>query len=83
LRAREGRRGRTQRLAVVVRAGTYVATGHAKGRAQRMRDILARGFVPMFFLEREVTPGKRLNVEQVRVQAPGLLVSAMVRELAR
>jgi hypothetical protein len=48
-----------------------------------MRDILARGFVPMFFLEREVTPGKRLNVEKVRAQAPGLLVSAMVRELAR
>jgi hypothetical protein len=83
LRAREGRRGRTQRLAVVVRAGTYVATGHGKGRAQRMRDILARGFVPMFFLEREVTPGKRLNVEKVRAQAPGLLVSAMVRFLAR
>jgi hypothetical protein len=82
LRTREGQRGRRRKsLAVVVRAGTYIATGHVKGRQQRMREILARGFVPMFFLTRSVNPGKRLDIDAVRNALPRQLVSATAQEL--
>jgi hypothetical protein len=81
LRTRQGTSGKRGRLRVIVRAGTEVLTGRVKGRQAKVRDVLARGFVPMFFLVRSVTIGKRFDLDRVRQQAPGLLVAAMVQEL--
>jgi hypothetical protein len=70
------------RLRLFVGTATEIGTARGKGAAQRRREILAKGFVPMFFLARQVSLRKRLNVDQVRAQAPGWFAAAAVRELA-
>jgi hypothetical protein len=52
--------------------------GPAGGRA---REALARGFVPMFVLVRQVVPRKRLDVDGVRDQAVPLLLANVLAEL--
>lgn len=66
-----------------VGSGTEVLTGHRKGQAQRRQEILAQGFVPMFFLMRQVSLRKRLNIEQVRAMAQRWFAANAVRELGR
>lgn len=70
------------RLRLYVNESTEIGTGRARGAAQRRRDILAKGFVPMFFLMRGVTLRKRLSIDQVRAQAPRWFAAAAVRELS-
>ncbi len=69
------------RLRLFVGTSTEVATGSRKGLAQRRREILKQGFVPMFFLSPATTLRKRLNTDQVRAQAPRLFAANAVREL--
>lgn len=71
------------RLRLFVGTSTEVATGKVKGLQQKRRDILAKGFVPMFFLMRQVSLRKRLNTDQVRARAPGWFARNAVAELAR
>ncbi len=71
------------RLRLFVGNGTEVLTGHRKGQAQRRQEIVAQGFVPMFFLMRQVNLRKRLNIEQVRAMAPRWFAANAVRELGR
>lgn len=71
------------RLRLFVGTATEVATGNRKGLQQRRREILAQGFVPMFFLARQVSLRKRLTVEQVRARAPGWFAANAVAELGR
>jgi hypothetical protein len=74
---------RTRRgIKLFVSRGVEVATGRVKGLQQKRREILKRGFVPMFFLLRTVSLRKRLSIDQVRAQAPRWFAAAAVRELA-
>lgn len=76
------RRGRN-RIRLFVGAATEVLTGHRKGRQQAARDLLAQGFVPMFFLVRQVIPRKLLDVGAVRDRAESMLFANVMLELAR
>jgi hypothetical protein len=71
------------RLRLFVGAATEVATGSRKGAAARRREILAQGFVPMFFLMRQVSLRKRLSIDQVRARAPGRFARNAIAELSR
>ena len=64
-----------------VGSGVQVVTGHRKGQQARLREVLAQGFVPMYFLMRRVSLRKRLDIAAVRAQAGGFLAAAVVREL--
>ncbi len=81
LRTETTKRGRIQLF-----AGRYarVLTGNRKGAEAMRRQFAAeRRFVPMFFLMRQVSLRKRLNVAQVEARAPGRFASAAQSELAR
>ncbi len=81
LRTEKTKRGR---LKVFAGRYTQVLTGNKKGaEAARVAYASERSFVPMFFLMRQVTLRKRLNVGQVRAKAPGLYAANAVRELGR
>jgi hypothetical protein len=54
-----------------------------KGRQARAREVLKQGFVPMFFLVKEVIPGKRLDIAATRRRSVDLAVAAMIAELRR
>jgi hypothetical protein len=86
LRIAEGRglsrRGRN-RIRLYVGSSTEVLTGRHRGRNQRAGELLQQGFLPMFFLVRQVTPGKRLDIAAVRLRARDLLAHALAAELAR
>lgn len=72
-----------RRISLFVGRGVEVVTGRRKGLQQRRREILAQGFVPMFFLMRQVSLRKRLNTDQVRAMAPRWFAAAATAELAR
>lgn len=74
------RRGRN-RIRLFVGNATEVLTGHRKGQQEVAREVLARGFVPMFVLVRQVVPRKRLDVDAVRDQAVPLLLANVLAEL--
>lgn len=74
------RRGRN-RIRLFVGNATEVLTGHRKGQQEVAREVLARGFVPMFVLVRLVVPRKRLDVDAVRDQAVPLLLANVLAEL--
>jgi hypothetical protein len=69
------------RLRLFVGSGSEVLTGHRKGQAQRRQDVLAQGFVPMFFLMRRVSLRRRLDVAGVRSRVPGWFARNAVAEL--
>lgn len=71
-----------RRVQLFVGRGVEVATGRRKGLQQRRRELLKQGFIPMFFLLRQVSLRKRLNTDQVRARAGVRFASAAVRELA-
>lgn len=73
-------------LKLFVNAGLYakeVATGkHVRGgRARWRRWLLKQGFVPMFFMSKQVRLRKRLDLEGVRRTAAGLLATNVAQEL--
>lgn len=78
--SRTGRRSRRLRLFVGPN-NAEVLTGKRKGQQAAAKEVLSQGFVPMFILVRRVTLRKRLNVQQVRAQAPGILARSLVAEL--
>ena len=81
LRTETTKRGRIQLF-----AGRYarVLTGNRKGaEAMRKQFAAERRFVPMFFLMRQVSLRKRLNVAQVEARAPSRFAAAAQSELAR
>lgn len=69
------------RLRLFVGTATEVGTGKARGGAARRRDLLKQGFIPMFFLARQVSLRKRLDIEAIRRQAPAWFAANAVREL--
>jgi hypothetical protein len=69
------------RLRLFVGASTEVGTAKGKGATARRAEILKQGFVPMFFLMRQVSLRKRLDIEAVRRRAPRLFAAQAVREL--
>jgi len=76
----------TKRGRIRLYAGPYarVLTGNRKGAEAMRRQFAAeRRFVPMFFLMRQVSLRKRLNVAQVEARAPGRFAAAAQSELAR
>ena len=76
----------TKRGRIRLYAGPYarVLTGNRKGAEAMRRQFAAeRRFVPMFFLMRQVSLRKRLDVAQVAVRAPGRFAAAAQSELAR
>jgi len=83
VRAASGIKRRSRRLRLFVGSTTEVLTGRRRGQQQAAREILAQGFVPMFFLLRQVSLRKRLDVTGVRRQAPGILARAIAAELGR
>ena len=72
---------RKGRMKLVVGKGVDVLTGNRKGKQARLRDILAKGFVPMFVLVKQVSLRKRLNVEAVRRRAAGMFARHAVQQL--
>lgn len=74
---------RKKRLKLFVARSQEVVTGKIRGAARNRKAILKQGFVPMFFLMRQVSLRKRLSVDQVRARAPGLFANNAVRELGR
>jgi hypothetical protein len=81
LRKETSKRGR-----VSLFAGRYtqVLTGNRKGgQAARQAYAAQRSFVPMYFLMKQVTLRKRLNIDAVRRLAPGRFARAATQELTR
>jgi hypothetical protein len=74
---------RPGRMRLFVGSGVQVLTGNRKGQAAFLRDTLKRGFLPMFFLMREVTLRKRLDIAAVRAMAPRAYARAALAELRR
>jgi hypothetical protein len=74
---------RTRRLRLFVGPNAEILTGRRSGQQGRAREILAQGFVPMFFLLRQVSLRKRLDVAAVRRRAPGILARTLAAELGR
>ena len=72
---------RKGRMKLVVGKGVDVLTGNRKGKQANLRDILAKGFVPMFVLVKQVSLRKRLNVEAVRRRAAGMFARHAVQKL--
>jgi hypothetical protein len=79
----KGGKLRPGRMRLFVGSGVQVLTGNRKGQAAFLRDTLAKGFLPMFILMRQVSVRKRRNVGQDRRSAPGLFARNAVRELSR
>lgn len=78
VRGEAGKRGR-----IKVFAGySEVLTGRVKGLQQRRKALAKQGFIPMFFLSRQVYQRKRLDIDYVRGRAPGILAGAVRAELA-
>ncbi|MCA3336194.1 MAG: hypothetical protein INF55_15600 [Roseomonas sp.] len=75
--------GKRRRLRLFAGANVEVLTGHRRGQQRLARATLAQGFVPMFFLMRQVRLAKRLDVAGVRRRAGNVLARAIVAELAR
>jgi hypothetical protein len=71
------------RLRLFVNTSTEVVTGKVKGLQQRRGEVLKQGFVPMFFLMRQVSLRKRLDIAGVRSHAPRWFAANAVRELGR
>ena len=74
--------GKRRRLRLFVGANVEVLTGNRRGQQRLARATLAQGFVPMFFLMRQVRLDKRLDVAGVRRRAGNVLARAIVAELA-
>jgi hypothetical protein len=83
VRAASGIARRSRRLRLFVLPNAEILNGRRRGQQQRAREILAQGFVPMFFLLRQVSLRKRLDVAGVRRRAPGILARALAAELER
>jgi hypothetical protein len=83
VRAASGIARRSRRLRLFVGSNAEILTGRRRGQQQRAREVLAQGFVPMFFLLRQVSLRKRLDIAAVRRRAPGILARALVVELGR
>lgn len=60
-----------------------VLTGRRKGQLARASEVLAQGFVPMFFLIRRVSLRKRIDIAAARRLAASALAAALVTELRR
>lgn len=71
------------RLRLIVGSATEVATASRKGAAARRRELLAQGFVPMFFLAPSVRLRKRLDIAAIRRRAPAIFAALATAELAR
>jgi hypothetical protein len=78
-----GRRRGAGRLRLFVGPNVEVLGGSRRGQQQRARDILAQGFVPMFFLLRQVRLRKRLDIAAIRRRAPAILARSLAAELGR
>ena len=80
-------RGVTQRtrnrVRLFVNQSTEVVTGRVRGLQAKRREVLKQGFVPMFFLMRQVSLRKRLDIDGVRSRAPRQFAAHAVRELNR
>jgi hypothetical protein len=72
-----------KRLRLFVGRGVEVVTGKVKGLQQTRRDVLKKGFVPMFFLSKQVALRKRLNIAAVRSRAGAMYARAATAELSR
>jgi hypothetical protein len=83
VRAASGIARRSRRLRLFVGPNAEILTGRRRGQQQRAREVLAQGFVPMFFLLRQVSLRKRLDVAALRRRAPGILARALASELGR
>jgi hypothetical protein len=83
VRAASGIARRSRRLRLFVGPNAEILTGRRRGQQGRAREILAQGFVPMFFLLRQVSLRKRLDVAALRRRAPGILARALAAELGR
>lgn len=83
VRAASGIARRSRRLRLFVGPKAEILTGRRRGQQQRAREILAQGFVPIFFLLRQVSLRKRLDVAAVRRRAPGILARVLAAELGR
>ncbi|MFZ4410572.1 MAG: DUF6441 family protein [Paracraurococcus sp.] len=83
VRAATGIARRARRLRLFVGPNAEILTGRHRGQQRRAREVLAQGFVPMFFLLRQVSLRKRLDVAAVRRRAPGILARALAAELGR
>ncbi|MGG5819648.1 DUF6441 family protein [Falsiroseomonas sp. HW251] len=83
VRAASGIGRRARRLRLFVGPNAEILTGRRRGQQRRAREVLAQGFVPMFFLLRQVSLRKRLDVAAVRRRAPGILARALAAELGR
>lgn len=77
---RGGAKGRG-RLRLFVGNGTEVATGKVKGQAGWRKELLKKGFVPMFFMSARVKLRKRFDLEGVRAIAARDLAANIVAEL--
>lgn len=78
-------RGRGRVRLYVGNRNVEILTGRIRAgeRAEKAAELVARGIVPMFFLSRQVTPGKRLDVAGAAAKADAALPSKMERALAR
>lgn len=86
LRVKEARglkKSGKNRVRLFVGDAVEVMTGHRKGQQQAARETLARGFVPMFILVRQVNPRKRLDVDAVRDRADSMLMANVLVELSQ
>ena len=83
VRAASGIGRRARRLRLFVGPNVEVLGGNRRGQQQRARDILAQGFVPMFFLLRQVRLRKRLDIAAIRRRAPAILARSLAAELGR
>jgi hypothetical protein len=83
VRAASGIARRARRLRLFVGPNAEILTGRRRGQQRRAREVLAQGFVPMFFLLRQVSLRKRLDIAAVRRRAPGILARALAAELGR
>lgn len=72
---------RKGRMKLVVGAGVDVLTGNRKGKQAYLRDTLAKGFLPMFVLVKQVSLRKRLSVDTVRRDASGIFAQHAVQQL--
>lgn len=81
LRTETTKRGRLRLF-----AGRYseILTGHTRGQQQQRLDYAdSHSFVPMFFLMRQVTLRKRLDIAAIEQQAQMDLAAAVGTELSR
>jgi len=82
VKANSGAASRSARRGLTAGGIVSVATGKDRGRLRR-KEVLAQGFVPMFFMMREVRLAKALDVASVRGAAATMLARAAAAEFAR